>query len=126
MWWRNARVRLVLVLGIAQLLATGCADHSIFARFRGSTRAQPPAAQNPDHAPSRSDRLRGDGVAASASAPEPVMVQERRSIQQPAFQQPALPPPALQPPAQPEPGLPPTTPEPDPRAVIDWLLKDRR
>jgi hypothetical protein len=126
MWSSNARGQLLLVVGIVLVLAAGCADHSIFARVRGWTRAQPSAAQDPDHTPSRSDRLRGDGVAASASAPEPVMVQERRSIQQPALQPAAPPPPALQPAAQPEPGLPPTTPEPDPRAVIDWLLKDRR
>ena len=125
MWWSDARVRLLLVVGIVQALAAGCADQSIFARVPGFTRAQPQAPQDADHT-SRSDRLRGDGVAASASAPEPVMVQERRSIQQRALQAPALPPPALQPQAQPETGLPPTTPEPDPRAVIDWLLKDRR
>jgi hypothetical protein len=111
----------LLVVGIVQVLATGCADPSIFARVRGWTRAQPPVAQGANHASSRSDRLRGDDVAASASAPEPVMVQERRSIQQPSLQ-----PPALQPAAQPEPGLPPAAPEPDPRDVIDWLLRDRR
>jgi hypothetical protein len=126
MWWNDARGRLVLVVGIVLVLAAGCADHSIFSWVRGGTRAQPPVAQDPDHTPSRSDRLRGDGVGASASAPEPVMVQERRSIQQPALQPPALEPSALQPPAQAEPGLPPAAPEPDPRAVIDWLLKDRR
>ena len=116
----------MLVVGIVLVLAAGCADSSIFSRVRFWSRAQPPAAQDPGPTPSRSDRLRGDGVAASASAPEPVMVQERRSLQQPAVQPPALQPSALQPPAQSEPGLPPTTPEPDPRAVIDWLLKDRR
>ena len=121
MWWNNFRVRLLLIAGVVPVLAAGCADPSIFARVRDWTRAQPPVAQDANHAPSRSDRLRGDDVAASASAPEPVMVQERRSIQQPALQ-----PPALQPAAQPDPGLPPAAPEPDPRDVIDWLLRDRR
>jgi hypothetical protein len=121
MWCNDFRVRLLFVAAIVQVLAAGCADHSIFARVRGWTRAEPPVAQDANHVPSRSDRLRGDAVAASASAPEPVMVQERRSIAQPALQ-----PPALQPPAQPEPGLPPAAPEPDPRDVIDWLLRDRR
>jgi hypothetical protein len=121
MWGNDFRVRLLFVAAIVQVLAAGCADHSMFARVRGWPRAEPPVAQDANHVPSRSDRLRGDAVAASASAPEPVMVQERRSIAQPALQ-----PPALQPPAQPEPGLPPAAPEPDPRDVIDWLLRDRR
>jgi hypothetical protein len=70
-------------------------------------------------AASRSDRLRGDLAykpAELADAPQPVSLQE---LQPQSARPQSLSPSEMAP-------LPRRADEPDPRAVIDWLLKERR
>lgn len=68
---------------------------------------------------SKSDRLRGDHdskLPESADAPHPASLQE---LQPPSLQPQSVQPSEMGPTPQ-------SANEPDPRAVIDWLLKERR
>ena len=120
-----SRVSLILLFS---LVATGCTNLPFFKRSpqpvtrspQPVTPGEPPKAQTEPLGGSASDRLRDD--VARGSRAEPVPAPPR-----------ALPPPPAQEPPQPQPAAAPAEVapvqngvEPDPRAVIDWLLKDRR
>jgi len=107
MRWSLVRSRLILSGALVHVLATGCS--SPFLRS-GRDVARPAPVTEPagDQTSSRSDRLRGDVV--YTSAPEPVSARPEPLPLEPLSE---------------------TTParssaEPDPRDVIDWLLKDKR
>lgn len=85
---------------------------------RPVTTPDPPGGQAEPRAASRSDRLRGDPTQASpaAGAPSPARAIERAAPQRVD----------PQPPAPTSEAAPPQGTEPDPLAVIDWLLKQRK
>lgn len=85
---------------------------------RPVTRPDPPGGPAEPRAASRSDRLRGDPTQASPAvgAPSPARAIERA---EPSRVDP-------QPPAPTSEAAPPQGTEPDPLAVIDWLLKQRK
>ena len=108
------RVAFVLLIGV---VTSGCGNHSFNEVRRPVTRPELQRAEAEPSVSSRSDRLRGGWPTAEtptpARAPEPAHTQERAQPQEPARPSEATPPRR-------------GTDEPDPRAVIDWLLKDRR
>src|SRR5262245_22390554 len=119
MRWRPARCGLSVVCGLTLVFATGCATISRFSPFsarHAATGPEPSSVRDDAQVSSRSDRLRGDlayKAGEPADAPPPAGMQERE-----------LRPQSLQPS---EVAAPPRSPdEPDPRAVIDWLLRERR
>jgi hypothetical protein len=126
----TATVRSVSFVLLIAIVANGCATQSFNEGRRRVTRPELPGVQAEPRTSSRSDRLWG-GL---AQASTPLQVPERR---EPTA---ATPTPALSPePARPQdkaepqqPARPPEPPppqsrdDPDPRAVIDWLLKERR
>src|SRR6516162_9574945 len=105
LWWLG-HSRPVMVLLIAAV-ASGCANPSIRptqSDQRQDRSKQPPASE---------DRGR-----ARPTTEPPIRSSEPRSTQEP---------PQPQQPQRPSENAPPQRPdEPDPRAVIDWLLKERR
>jgi len=106
-WWRAAP-RSSVVFGLLLVGASGCANLSNIGAHQPSTPSEPLMVPAETQRSSRSDRLRGGLDYVPASAPEPATPQER-------------------PRPQPSETTPPQgTDEPDPRAVIDWLLKERR
>ena len=110
MRWSAAHLRFLLVIGFVHVLVGGCSNHSRFAIGRAETRPEPRMAPDGE-SPSRSDRLRGDLISTSTSEPEPTLMQQRPQRQD--MERPA--------PTPLRGGA-----EPDPRDVIDWLLKERR
>jgi len=115
---RPARRGLSLVCGLTLVFATGCATISQLSPFsarQAATGPEPSSVGNDAQVSSRSDRLRGDlayKAGEPADAPRPAGMQEREPQ--------SLRPQSLQPS---EVAAPPRSPdEPDPRAVIDWLL----
>src|SRR6267142_463023 len=109
MRWLAHSLRLVPVFLV--VFTSGCADYFPSAMLEALTRREPTRAQAQGQDASRSDRLRGDLAYTQPEAPQPVSVQEDLQPQ-------SLRPSESSPPR--------STDEPDPRAVIDWLLKDRR
>jgi len=108
------------------VVASGCANYSLFAFPRPVTRPETQMVQAEAPASSRSDRLRDQHAQASSSqvpersaltadtptparSPEPANTQEQSLPQQPPRSSEAPPPQRAN--------------EPDPRDVIDWLLK---
>src|SRR5215831_7043162 len=113
-----ARLGLGLLCGLALILTAGCANISLFSTRQPVSGSAPPTTRDEGRVSSKSDRLRGDHdykLAQSADAPQPASLQE--------LQPQSLRPDSQQPSEAMTPG---TTAEPDPRAVIDWLLKERR
>lgn len=108
MRWSLACSRLVLTGALVHVLATGCSNPFVLGSGRDVARPAPVTESAGDPTSSRSDRLRGDLV--NTSAPEPVG----------AGPQP-LP---LEPLSVATPDR--SSAEPDPRDVIDWLLKEKR
>jgi hypothetical protein len=108
MRWCLARSRLVLTGALVHVLATGCSGPSLLGSGRDVGRPAPVTEPAGDQTSSRSDRLRGDLV--YTSAPEPVGVRPQ--------------PLSLEPLSDATPAR--SSAEPDPRDVIDWLLKDKR
>jgi|SRR5215467_2116353 len=104
-----ARFALGLLCGLALIVQAGCAD--LFSSRHAVSRPEPP--KNDSQVPSRSDQPRTD-FAGDASLPA--------SLQE--LQPQLLRPPSLEP-SDTAP-TPQSADEPDPRAVIDWLLKERR
>src|SRR5262245_66324177 len=118
MRWSLARLGLGLLCGLALILTAGCANIALFSTRQPVSGTAPPTTRDEGQVSSKSDRLRGDHnkLAQSADAPQPASLQE--------LQPQSLQPQSLQPS---EGSTPPgSTAEPDPRAVIDWLLKERR
>jgi len=119
MRWSLARLGLGLLCGLALVFETGCANISLFSTRRAAPSAEPPMTRDGGRVSSRSDRLRGDltyKLPESAVAPQPTSL--------PGLQPQLLRPQSLEPTEiAPPPGR---ADEPDPRAVIDWLLKERR
>src|SRR5262245_43924457 len=113
------RSGLPLVRGLALICSTGCASIPLFSGRQAASRAEAPTTKDEAQAPSRSDRLRGDLAykpTEPTDAPQPVSLQEPQPLSaRPQSLQPleTAPPPRR-------------ADEPDPRAVIDWLLKERR
>jgi hypothetical protein len=111
----SAAGRVAFVLLIA-VVASGCANYSSNGVRRPVTRTELPRAEAERSVSSRSDRLRGGWPIAEtptpASPPETVRLKERTQPQEPTRPSEAAPPQG--------------TDEPDPRAVIDWLLQERR
>ena len=113
------RVSLVLLFSLATL---GCSNLFFFKKSEPPvTQRDLPKAQTAPRDGSVPERLRDDvargsrpeQAAESASEPQPPQAQEPPQPQEPAAA------PAAIAPVQ-------NSVEPDPRAVIDWLLKDRR
>jgi len=108
MRWSLACSRLVLTGALVHILATGCSNPFVLGSGRDVARPAPVTEPAGDQTSSRSDRLRGDLV--NTSAPEPVgagpqpLPLEPLSVATPAR----------------------SSAEPDPRDVIDWLLKEKR
>ena len=118
-WWL-ARPGLPLVCGLTLLFAAGCAKIPLFSLFsarRAATETEPSTMKDDARVSSRSDRLRGDLAykAAELDAPRPASMPEL----QPQSLRPQPMPSEIAPPPR-------SVDEPDPRAVIDWLLKERR
>ncbi len=107
-WWL-ARSEPLVVFGLLLVFVSGCARGSLFPFRPAVTRPEPSVAQGEEKVSSRSDRLRDDAPYTPASLLEPASVQARPEPEQPSEN------------ARPSPPD-----EPDPRAVIDWLLKERR
>jgi len=108
------RVAFALLIAV---VTSGCANYSFNEVRRPVTGTELPRAEAERSVSSRSDRLRGGWPIAEtptpASPPETVRMKERTQPQEPTRPSEAAPPQG--------------TDEPDPRAVIDWLLKrDRR
>src|SRR5262245_43765852 len=117
MRWRSARLDLWLVYGLTLLCAAGCAKIGLISPFsarRAATETESSAIKNDAQVLSRSDRLRTDLAykAGELDGTRPASVPELQL-------QSLRPQPATSPPSQ-------SGDEPDPRAVIDWLLKERR
>jgi hypothetical protein len=108
MRWFPARPRLILTGVLVHVLATGCSSPFLLGRGRDVGRPAPVTEATGDKTPSRSDRLRGDLV--YTSAPEPVSARPE--------------PLSLEPLSEATPAR--SSAEPDPRDVIDWLLKEKR
>jgi hypothetical protein len=109
MRWFQARWRFVLTGALVHVLATGCSNpFLLLGSGRDVGRPAPVTEPAGDKTPSRSDRLRGDLV--NTSAPEPVSARPE-----------PLP---LEPLSEATPAR--SSAEPDPRDVIDWLLKEKR
>lgn len=117
MRWRWARLDFWLVCGLTGLCAAGCAKTGLFSPFSARRAAESSAMKDDAQVSSRSDRLRTDLAYKAAVLDEtrPSSVQE-------------LQPQSLRPPPVSSEIAPPSRSgdEPDPRAVIDWLLKERR
>ena len=109
MRWFLARWRFVLTGALVHVLATGCSNPFLVFGGAGDVgRPAPVTEPAADQTSSRSDRLRGDVI--YTSAPEPVSARPEPLPLEPLSE---------------------TTParssaEPDPRDVIDWLLKEKR
>jgi hypothetical protein len=111
------RVSFVLLIASG---AIGCTSDFFNRGQQPSTQREFPTGQTGPVGTSMSDRLRDDGVRGSSAGPvseptrslEPGRPQERAQPQGPT--------------GPPEVGPVQSTVEPDPRAVIDWLLKERR
>src|SRR6266700_1619027 len=118
-WWLG-HSRPVMVLLIAAV-ASGCANISVVASRRPVLRTEPLTMQT------GSDRLR---VRSAQAPPSEVREPDRPTTEAPTRPPEPLDTQALPQPQQPVPPLDTPQPsrpdEPDPRAVIDWLLKDRR
>lgn len=117
---RSARLGLALVRGLTLLFAAGCATIAPFSSSssrQAATDTVPSTMRGDARGLSRSDRLRGDLAykAAELDAPRPASMQEL----QPQSLRPQPVPFDITPPSR-------SGDEPDPRAVIDWLLKERR
>jgi uncharacterized membrane protein len=114
-----SRVSLVLLFSLATM---GCSNLFFFKKSQPPvTQRELPKKQTDPIGASTSDRLRDDVTrgARPEQAPEPLnAVQPTQAQEQPQPQEPAAAPAAV-PPVQ-------NSVESDPRAVIDWLLKDRR
>ena len=110
MRWSLARSRFVLTGALVHVLATGCSSPFLLGSGRDVGRPAPVTEPAGDQTSSRSDRLRDDLV--YTSAPEPVGARPQ-----------ALPLP-LEPLSDATPAR--SSAEPDPRDVIDWLLKEKR
>jgi len=120
MRWRLATAGLRLVCGLTLVFAAGCAKISPFSTRHAPTEAEPSTMKKDDaQVSSRSDRLRGDLTYKPA---EPTEAPRPASMQEPLPQ--SLRPQSLQPAEIASP--PRSAEEPDPRAVIDWLLQERR
>ena len=120
MRWRSARLDLWLVCGLTLLFAAGCAKITLFSPSsarRAAPETQPSAKRDDAQVSSRSDRLRTDLAhkAAELDAPRPAGMPEP----QPQSLRPQPVASDIAPPSR-------SGDEPDPRAVIDWLLNERR
>jgi hypothetical protein len=93
---------------LVHVLATGCSNPLLLGSGRDVGRPAPVTEPAGDQTSSRSDRLRGDLV--YTITPEPVAA---RPLPLP-----------LEPPSDATPAR--SAAEPDPRDVIDWLLKEKR
>jgi hypothetical protein len=102
-WWL-IRTCFLVVGGFPLAISTGCANHSM-------GHPAPLMVPTEDLVPSRSDRLRGELIRTSTSEPDLIITPPRREPQPPA-QLNGVPLRGVN--------------EPDPRDVIDWLLKERR
>ena len=114
------RVAYVLVIAIG---AMGCSN--LF--FLRSRQPEPPNRQTGPVAPAVPDRLRGNPTSGPSPVPAPVPASAPVRASAPdRASEPAAPRGITQPPQPADvPSVQPTA-EPDPRAVIDWLLKERR
>jgi hypothetical protein len=113
-----SRVTLVLLFSLATM---GCSNFFLFKKSQPPvTQRELPKAQPAPTGGSSSETLRDDVARGARPQPAP---EPPRAVQPTVTQEPPQPQPAAAPaevaPVQ-------NSAEPDPRAVIDWLLKDRR